>query len=95
MSAGKEDIIQTQRAQTDYTGGNKSASQSYHEGGNWSTHPQTEAVSSNETGAFTKRIGSTVYRVNVHFSQTSKQTASDKIIRLVKSDAAGKGRSIG
>ena len=44
--------------------------------------------------AFTKRIGSTVYHVGVHFSQTSKQTANDKIIRLVKSDAAGKERNI-
>lgn len=43
-----------------------------------------------EGGAFTKRIGSTVYRVNVHFSKTSKETANDKIARLVRSGAAGK-----
>jgi hypothetical protein len=43
-----------------------------------------------EGGAFTKRIGSTVYRVNVHFSKTSKETANDKIARLVRGGVAGK-----
>ena len=41
----------------------------------------------NPAGTFTKRIGSTTYRVGVHFSRTSKETANDKIARLVKSEA--------
>jgi hypothetical protein len=44
---------------------------------------------------FTKRIGSTTYRVNVHFSKTSRETANDKIARLVRSEtAAGKAVNI-
>jgi hypothetical protein len=41
-----------------------------------------------ETGTFTKRTGSTNYRVSVHFSKTSRETMSDKILRLVKNEAA-------
>ena len=33
---------------------------------------------------FTKRIGSTTYKVSVHFSRTSKETMNDKILRLIK-----------
>jgi len=40
---------------------------------------------------FTKRIGSTTFYVNVHFSETSKETFTDKVLRLIKNDAfAGK-----
>ena len=37
---------------------------------------------------FIKRIGSTTYHVAVHFSKTSKETAGDKITRLIRNDAA-------
>jgi hypothetical protein len=33
---------------------------------------------------FQKRIGSTTYRVIVHFSETAKETAEDKLIRLME-----------
>jgi len=33
-----------------------------------------------------KRIGSTVYEVNVFFKQEAKETINDKILRLVKND---------
>ena len=36
----------------------------------------------------TKRIGFTTYKVSVHFSQTSKETMGDKIIRMIEKDAA-------
>jgi len=50
------------------------------------------AQSALEAGVFTKRIGYTTYRVGVHFSGVSKETAQDKILRLVKNEAAvGKG----
>ena len=42
-----------------------------------------------EAGAFTKRIGTTTYRVGVHFSGTNTETARDKILRLVKNEAKG------
>ena len=38
---------------------------------------------------FRKRIGSTVYTVSVHFSQTSNETLEDKIHRLIESEAMG------
>lgn len=40
-----------------------------------------------EARTFTKRIGSTTYRVGVHFSRTSRETMSDKVMRLVKNEA--------
>ena len=35
----------------------------------------------------TKRIGSTTYKVAVHFSATSRETIDEKILRLIKNDA--------
>lgn len=35
---------------------------------------------------FVKRIGKTTYKVNVHFSTTSKETMSDKIIRMLRNE---------
>lgn len=39
---------------------------------------------------FTRRIGSTTYRIAVHFSETSSETANDKIIRMIKNEQLGK-----
>jgi len=36
----------------------------------------------------TKRIGSTTYKVSVHFSRTSRETMGDKIIRMIEKEAA-------
>ncbi|HBU12595.1 MAG TPA: hypothetical protein DEB31_07700 [Clostridiales bacterium] len=33
-----------------------------------------------------KRIGSTVYEVNIHFNQDAKETMDDKILRLIRND---------
>ena len=45
---------------------------------------------------FQKRIGSTVFEVAVYFSQTSKETLDDKILRLIKNEAfAERGRDDG
>ncbi|MDR3050928.1 MAG: transposon-encoded TnpW family protein [Oscillospiraceae bacterium] len=41
-------------------------------------------VADSERPDFLKRIGKTIYKVNVHFSTTSKETMSDKIIRLLR-----------
>ena len=47
-------------------------------------------MSTNQEGAqpprFTQRLGSTVYEVSVHFSTTSKETAEDKILRMLKDE---------
>ena len=39
-----------------------------------------------EPPRFEKRIGSTVYRVTVHFSQTSTESLEDKLLRLMESE---------
>jgi len=53
---------------------------------------QTIAPAAPDTHAqsmlMTKRIGSTTYRVTVHFSQTSRETLDDKIIRLIRNETA-------
>jgi hypothetical protein len=72
VNAGKEHIIAQTKLNTDYTTGNNALDPFYHEGGLTATG-----------GTFTRRIGNTVYRVNVHSSVTSKETMSEKIIRLV------------
>jgi hypothetical protein len=36
--------------------------------------------------AITRKLGRTTYQVYVHFSETSKETLTDKIMRLVKND---------
>jgi hypothetical protein len=34
-----------------------------------------------------ERIGSTTYEVSIHFSETSKESMEDKILRLVEGEA--------
>lgn len=48
----------------------------------------SETKPPSESSVFTKRIGSTNYRVSVHFSKTSRETMNDKILRLMKNEAA-------
>jgi hypothetical protein len=39
-----------------------------------------------------KRLGSTVYEVNVYFNQDAKETMNDKIMRLVRNEShSGRG----
>jgi len=42
-----------------------------------------------EAGSFTKRVGFTTYRVGIYFSETSSETAMDKIARLVRLESQG------
>ena len=56
---------------------------------------QTEAkktvslkLKSREAGVFKRRIGQTTYRVGIHFSDTSRETMDEKIIRLIQNEAA-------
>jgi hypothetical protein len=41
-----------------------------------------------ESGTFIKKVGGTTYRVNVHFSKTSKETLTDKMLRLIKREVS-------
>jgi len=84
MSAGKEHTIQQTKQSIGYTDRNNPTSQFYHERG----QETTEKI--NAPGTFKRRIGNTVYRVNVHYSSTSKETINDKITRLVKNDVSVK-----
>lgn len=45
------------------------------------------AMPTRESGTFTRRIGYTTYRVGVHFNRSSRETAKDKIARLVRTEA--------
>lgn len=42
-----------------------------------------------------KRIGSTTYKVSVHFNQNSRETMNDKILRLIQSDPQTSGAVCG
>ncbi len=61
---------------------------------NESGQAMNKAESKRESGAFTKRIGYTVYRVGVHFSDTSTETAKDKILRLIVNEAAAEKETV-
>jgi hypothetical protein len=39
-----------------------------------------------QSSRFCQRIGSTVYTVNIHFKEGSKETLEDKMFRMMKSD---------
>jgi hypothetical protein len=39
-----------------------------------------------------KRIGSTLYLVNIHFSESEAETMNDKILRLIRNEAQNGGR---
>ena len=43
-------------------------------------------VTANNT--ITKKIGKSVYQVQIHFSQNSKDDFNDKLLRLIKNDVA-------
>lgn len=48
-----------------------------------------------KAGAFEKRVGNTVYAVGVYYNENAKETARDKILRLIKNGAVGKGNPRG
>ena len=41
-----------------------------------------------------KRVGKTTYKATIHLSQTSKETMSDKITRMIKNETLGKTKNI-
>jgi len=50
------------------------------------TDKTTTATARAEQPDFVKRIGKTTYRVKVHFNPKSKETMTDKIIRMLKNE---------
>lgn len=51
------------------------------------TTNHTRANDIPEAQGFIRRIGRTTYKVQVHFSATSKENMEDKILRLIRHDA--------
>lgn len=45
-------------------------------------------IQENERPALVKKIGKTTYRVRVHFSDTSTETMSDKIKRMLRNEVS-------
>jgi len=43
-----------------------------------------------EPRVYKRRIGSTTYRVGVHFSTTVRENFSDKVIRIIRNESAGR-----
>ena len=79
MSAGKEHTIVLSKEKADYASRNKEA-KLYGEGGDQTM--QAVTVKTEQPRTFTRRIGSTIYRVGVHYSRTSRETMDDKIYGL-------------
>lgn len=44
-------------------------------------------MAKNESEYITRRIGSTIYKVRVHFSETTQDTLQDKILHLIQNGA--------
>ncbi|MBQ9349192.1 MAG: transposon-encoded TnpW family protein [Oscillibacter sp.] len=43
----------------------------------------------------TRRIGSTTYKIKVHFDDTSRETMEDKIFRLIREESLDKPENCG
>jgi hypothetical protein len=50
------------------------------------TVAKTARIAEREPVKLLKRIGSTVYSVNVRFSETATETLEDKILRMIESE---------
>ena len=48
--------------------------------------------STNESNTFSKKIGRTVYNVQVFFSKSTKENFNDKVMRLIKNDIANEAK---
>ena len=48
-----------------------------------------------KTSIIYRRIGSTTYKVRVHFSDTAQETMNDKILRLIQREAVTNGTDCG
>ena len=50
---------------------------------------------SKNSASLSRRIGSTNFKVKIHFSDTEKETMQDKIYRLIQHDAMTNGAPCG
>lgn len=56
------------------------------ENGHTATQGSPKSTEEQTTPTMRKTIGGTTYIVTAHFSETSKETMSDKICRMIKRD---------
>ena len=49
---------------------------------------EQETIAETDADFFIKKIGRTIYKVKVHFSETSKETMEDKIKRMLRKEAS-------
>jgi hypothetical protein len=52
------------------------------------TAPATVPISKMKPPVLIKRIGSTTFTVNIHFSDAGNETVEDKIFRLIEREAS-------
>lgn len=50
------------------------------------TKNTTPTITEQTAPVLIRKIGKTTYMVGIHFSQTSKETMDDKVLRLIKND---------
>ena len=50
---------------------------------------------SKNTAVMFRRVGSTTYKVTIHFNEAEQETMADKIVRLIGSEVLDKGRECG
>ena len=50
---------------------------------------------SENTAVMFRRVGSTTYKVTVHFNEAEQETMADKIVRLIGSETLDKGQVCG
>jgi len=48
-----------------------------------------------QSSRFCKRIGSTLYEVNVYFNEAAKESLDDKIFRLISNESLKSGKNHG
>ena len=51
------------------------------------TDKTTTPTKNGKAPTITRKIGNTTFDIHVHFSETSKETFTDKVLRLIKNDA--------
>ena len=56
---------------------------------------EKEKSCASESNRFTKRVGSIVYEVEIHFNQDAKESMNDKILRLMRRDMETAARNMG
>lgn len=49
-------------------------------------HDTSKTSSTAAPPAIVKRIGNTTFDIHIHFSETSRETFTDKVVRLIEND---------